>query len=246
MLDMLALNISRDVEGAALFEMGTVFTSENNNARVDERPSLAIGATAHAFSARDTDFYDLKSAVQTLLEKFDARTLYYDRFPAASGLMPAWLHPGRSARAVLDGATIGWFGELHPTEADRRKLKQTILIGEIWLDRLYKQPLRQPAIRELSRYQPVRRDFSLIVPDTVTYAALAQAVDALAIPELQTYAPKEVLRDPKGKLVPAGHYALLLGVVFQSHERTLREEEVQTWSQQIVAALESAGAKLRA
>jgi phenylalanyl-tRNA synthetase beta chain len=92
----------------------------------------------------------------------------------------------------------------------------------------------------------VRRDFSLIVPDTVTYAALAQALDSLAIPELQTYAPKEVLRDAKGKLVPAGHYSLLLGVVFQSHERTLREEEVQTWSQQIVAALESAGGKLRA
>ena len=245
MLDMLALNISRDVEGAALFEMGTVFNSENNNARVDERPSLAIGATGHAFANHDADFYDLKSAFETLLEKFDARSLYYDRFPAASGLMPAWLHPGRSARAVLDGATIGWFGELHPTEADRRKLKQTILIGEIWLDRLYKQPLRQPVIRELSRYQPVRRDFSLIVPDTVTYAALAQAVDALAIPELQSYTPKEVLRDAKGKLAPVGHYSLLLGVVFQSHERTLREEEVQTWSQQIVAALESAGGKLR-
>ncbi len=63
MLDMLALNISRDVEGAALFEMGTVFTSENNNARVDERPSLAIGATGHAFANHDADFYDLKSAV---------------------------------------------------------------------------------------------------------------------------------------------------------------------------------------
>jgi phenylalanyl-tRNA synthetase beta chain len=246
MLDMLALNISRDVEGAALFEMGTVFSSENGNARVDERPAFAIGATGHAFAGHDADFYDFKSAVQSLLEKFASRSLYFDRFPAASGLMPAWLHPGRSARAVLDGGTVAWFGELHPAEADRRKLKQTILLGEVWLDRLYKQQLRQPSIRELSRYQPVRRDFSLIVPDTVTYAALAQALDSLAIPELQTYAPKEVLRDAKGKLVPAGHYSLLLGVVFQSHERTLREEEVQTWSQQIVAALESAGGKLRA
>ncbi|HTW49484.1 MAG TPA: phenylalanine--tRNA ligase subunit beta, partial [Acidobacteriaceae bacterium] len=259
MLQMLALNISRDVEGAALFEMGTAFcgSPDSGYARVDERPSLALGATGRALSRNpaqpEPDFYDLKGAVNTLLGKFSARSLYFDHFPAASGLVPAWLHPGRSARAVMDGATVAWFGQLHPAEAERRKLKQSLFIGEIWLDRLWKQDLRQPVVRELSRFQPVRRDFSLIVPDTVTYSAIASAVDALTIPELLSYAPKEVLRDAKGKagssggakLVPAGHYSLLLGAVFQSHERTLREEEVQSWSQQVVAALESTGARLR-
>jgi phenylalanyl-tRNA synthetase beta chain len=47
-------------------------------------------------------------------------------------------------------------------------------------------------------------------------------------------------------MVPVGHYSLLLGVVFQSHERTLREEELQSWSQQVIAALEATGGKLRA
>jgi len=146
---------------------------------------------------------------------------------------------------VLEGATVAWFGELHPAEAERRKLKQAILLGEIWLDRLYKQPLRQPVMRELSRYQPVRRDFSVILPESVAWATIAGAIRNLAIPELQTFAPKELLRDAKGKLVPAAHYSLLLGVVLQSHERTLREEEVQAWSQQIVCALEAVGGKLR-
>ena len=111
------------------------------------------------------------------------------------------------------------------------------------MDRLYKRELRQPAIEELSRFQPVRRDFSVILPDNVAYAKLADAIDALAIPELGSFEPKEVLRD--GKLAPPGHYSLLLGVVFQSHERTLREEEVQGWSQQVISALEGLGGKLR-
>jgi phenylalanyl-tRNA synthetase beta subunit len=34
-------------------------------------------------------------------------------------------------------------------------------------------------------------------------------------------------------------------VIFQSLDRTLREEETQAWSRQIVAALEAAGARLR-
>jgi phenylalanyl-tRNA synthetase beta chain len=145
----------------------------------------------------------------------------------------------------MDGATVGYFGQLHPSEAERRKLKQAVFIGELYLDRLYKQALRQPVMRELSRFQPVRRDFSLIVPDTMPYAAIADAIAALVLPELQSFASKEILRDPKGKLVPAGHYSLLLGMVFQSLDRTLREEEVQGWSQQVIAAVEKLGGKLR-
>lgn len=241
MLEMLALNISRDTEDAALFETGTVFSGGAD--RVDERLALALGATGKAFGGQEADFYDIKGAMEQLLGKFSARSLYFDRFPAASGLMPAWLHPGRSARVVVDGAAMGFFGELHPAEAERRKLKQKILIGELWLDRLFRQELRQPAVRELSRFQPVRRDFSVLAPQTVTWAAVAAAIEALAIPEMRSFAPKEVLRE--GKQIPAGQYSLLLGVVFQAQERTLREEEVQSWSQQVIAALESLGATLR-
>jgi len=243
MLDMLALNISRDVEGAALFEMGTVFGGSTD--RVEEHPSAAIGASGPAFGGPDITFYDVKGTAETLLGKFAARSLYFDRFPAASGLMPAWLHPGRSARAVLDGATVGWFGQLHPAEAERRKLKQVVWIGEFWLDRLYRQELRQPVIEELSRFQPVRRDFSVLLPDSAAWSSVVDAVQALPIPELRSVAPKEVLRDSKGKLVPQGSYSLLLGIVLQSHERTLREDEVQQWSQQVIAALEAVGGKLR-
>jgi len=71
MLDMLALNISRNVEGAALFEMGTVFSGGAD--RVDERPSLGMGATGHAFGKQETDFYELKGTVEELLHKFAAR-----------------------------------------------------------------------------------------------------------------------------------------------------------------------------
>jgi phenylalanyl-tRNA synthetase beta chain len=117
-----------------------------------------------------------------------------------------------------------------------------VWIGELWLDRLYRQGLRRPVVQELSRFQPVRRDFSVVLPDSVAYAKVVDALQNLAIPELQRIEPKEVLRS---KMVAAGHYSLLLGVVFQSHERTLREEEVQRWSQQVIAALEAAGGKLR-
>jgi phenylalanyl-tRNA synthetase beta chain len=184
--------------------------------------------------------------VEELLGKFAAKSLYFDRFPSDSGLMPAWLHPGRSARAVIDGTTVGYFGELHPAEAQRRKFRQTVYLGEFSLDRLFRQSLRQAVMRELSRFQAVRRDFSFIFADTVSFAQIADALAALKISELQRFDPKEILRDKDGKRVPAGHFSLLLRAVFQAQDRTLQEEELQGWSQRIIAALERLGGKLRA
>ncbi|HUY80705.1 MAG TPA: phenylalanine--tRNA ligase subunit beta [Acidobacteriaceae bacterium] len=238
MVNMLALNLNRDVEDAALYEMGTAFSGSTE--KVDEQPALAIGATGHAFGSAPADFYDLKGTVEALFGTFASRSLYFDAL-----LLPAWLHPGRGARAVLDGSTVAYFGQLHPAEAERRKLKQPVYVGEIYLDRLYKLALRQPAVLELSRYQAVRRDFSLLFPDSVTWAAIDRALGGLNLAELRSFAPKEILRDAKGERVPAGHFSLLLGTVFQSQERTLREEELQQFSQQVIAAMESIGGKLR-
>ena len=159
--------------------------------------------------------------------------------------MPQWLHPGRSARAVVDGLTVGYFGQLHPGEAQRRKLKQPVFVGELYLDRLFRQSLRQPAARELSRYQAVHRDFSFVLPNEVKWAAVAESLEGLAIPEMIAFEPKEILRDPKGERVPPAHYSLLLGAVFQSEAQTLREEDLQRYSSAIVKAVEAKGGRLR-
>ena len=62
----------------------------------------------------------------------------------------------------------------------------------------------------------------------------------------------ENARDPLGKdgkrmagSLPAGHYSILIGVNFQSFTGTLRDEELQGYSDAVVAALESLGGKQR-
>jgi phenylalanyl-tRNA synthetase beta chain len=218
--------------------------------RVDEEQWLAFGATGQLrdglHSSRAVDFYDLKGLVEAITGRFASRSVYFDAFPPESGLLPHWLNAGRAARCVVDGSTIGYFGELHPNESARRKLGQPVLVGEIYLDRLFRQSLRQAAVRELSRYQPVRRDFSLVFPDTVHWDAVGSALAGLEIIELQEYRPAEIFRDAKGNTVPAGHYSMLVATTFQSPDRTLRDEELHAWSNSIVRTLESLGGKLRA
>ncbi|HVC48304.1 MAG TPA: phenylalanine--tRNA ligase subunit beta [Terracidiphilus sp.] len=246
MLASVAGNLHRDVSDVRLFELGTVFSGSTE--KVDERPALAFAAAGSLpqqsalHPARRVDFHDLKGAVEQLLARFQSRAVYFDRFPPEAGITPAWLHPYRSARAVLDGITVGWFGQLHPAEAAARKLKDAVLLGELYLDRLYKLPLHRPAARELSRFQPVRRDFSLILSDATAWETIDQALAALDLPELVEWCLREVFRDAR---LGQKEYSLLLGVTFQAADRTLREEELQAFQDQVVQAVGNAGARLR-
>jgi phenylalanyl-tRNA synthetase beta chain len=215
---------------------------------VDERSALAFGAVGNLpeqsalHAGRAIDFHDVKGVVEQVLELFQARSVYFDRFPSEAGIVPQWLHPYRSARVVVEGTTVGWFGQLHPAEAAARKLKEPVLVGEIYLDRLYKLPLRKPAAREISRFQPVRRDFSLVLGESVTWEKIDLALAGLQIPELVEWRAREVFRDAK---LGAGEYALLLGATFQAADRTLREEELQQFQTRVVEAVAEAGARLR-
>jgi phenylalanyl-tRNA synthetase beta chain len=91
----------------------------------------------------------------------------------------------------------------------------------------------------------VERDFSFSFADAVQWQTIAEAVESLAIPELTRLTPVEIFRDAKSTTVPAGHYALLLRCVFQSNQRTLREDELAQWSSRLIAALGALGAVLR-
>ena len=252
MIAMIASNLHRDVGDVRLFELGAVFSGTTE--KVEERPALAIGAignqpqTGPHQATRALGFYDLKGLVEQLLARFKTRSVYFDNFSSEAGLMPGWLHPYRAARVVADGTTVGWLGQLHPRLAADRKLKGTVLVGELYLDRLFALPQAKPAVREISRYQPVRRDFSLLFPSGVQWSAIDAALTAAAPPELIDWQVREVLHGVKPEASLSGNdqtYSLLLGVTFQATDRTLRDEELQAYAQQVIEAVSGLGGRLR-
>jgi len=248
MVTMLAHNLNRDVREVRLFEQGTVFTAIAEDAGVAstvlERSSLTLGLTGNSatnalYSAADAPFYELKGAIESLLSLTQHPALTFT--PEA----PKWLEPGRSATALIADKPIARFGELAAHEQSARKLRQPVFLAEIDLDLLYSLPLKKVTARDLSRFQAVERDFSFIFPDTMAWATLAAAIHGLAIPELIRLTPVEIFRDSKSKSVPSAHHAILLRCVFQSNERTLREEELSAWWTSIIAALTALGGTIR-
>ena len=241
MLNMLAYNLNRGSDHVRLFEGGNVFEREGTKAT--QRKQICLGMTSPpsqrtlGWSAHDGGFFDVKGDVENLLHAFEWRRLDFDA-PAAE-----YYHPGRAARALMDGALVAQFGQLAPEIASSRKLRQDIFIVELYLHQLYRHGLREPRYRALPRFPAVERDFSFVFDDAVIFEKIRHAVLGLRLPELRNFVPVEVFR---GGSVAVGKYSILLRATFQSHDRTLREEEVAQWSGTIIKGLEGLGGKLRA
>jgi len=246
MLDMLAWNLNRDVPEARLFEMGSVYElgdGSSSEARVEPRRAC-LGATVAAVraslpaggaldvskgeaAAAGETFRGFKGDVESLLAGF-AGQVGYDQETAE------YFHPGRSARARLNGAVVAQFGQIHPEVAAARKLRQDVYLAEFDLEQLYRLGLRPVKFAPLGKYPAVERDFSFVFADAVSFEEISKTVTALGLTELREFRPAEIFR---GGSIAAGKYSVLLRARFQSVERTLREDEVVQWSGRIVAAL---------
>jgi phenylalanyl-tRNA synthetase beta chain len=252
MLNMLAYNLNRGSDNIRLFETGNIFEASAAGTKIGNMPlelkRISIGATGNVDSEvvrglvpgeepRPLTFFDLKGDVENLLAPFSHWTLYYDAQTAD------YYHPGRSARAIMDGAAVAQFGQIHPDVAAARKLRQDVFVAEIYLDRLYPHDLRQARYEALPRFPAVERDFSFVFNDDVEFEKIHQSVCGLGIAELRSFVPVEIFR---GEKVGAGKYSILMRATLQSSERTLRDDEVAQWAAQITKALEALGGVQRA
>jgi len=241
LLNMVSYNLNRGTNDVCLFEAGEVFEKTGDSR--EERRHLCFVATGNALrqsvhaAAQPYTFFHMKGDIEELLAAFQHRFLAFDTN------VPGYFHPGRAARAVIDGETVAYLGQLHPDQATARKLRQEVFLAEVMLDRLYEHSLREPRYQRISKFPAVGRDFSFVFDDAVAFDKIKSAVAALGIAELTAFAPGEIFR---GEKVGSGKYSALLHSEFQSKERTLRDDEVAQWSAQIVGKLEALGGTLRA
>ncbi len=241
LINMVSYNLNRGTTNVRLFETGEVFQKLGDG--LDEHRHLGFAATGDLIpksmhsAAQPYTFFHMKGDIEALLGAFEHQSLDFDAD------VPEYFHPGRAARAVMDGETIAYFGQLRPEQAAARKLRQEVYIAEVMLDRLYRHPLREPRYQRISKFPAVERDFSFVFDDGVTFERIQSAIADLGLTELQSFIPAEIYC---GEKVGAAKYSVLLHAEFQSQERTLRDDEVAQWSAQIIARLEALGGVLRA
>lgn len=247
MIHTLKWNLDRYRSDLMLYEMGRIYSSRDASLP-DERRVLLLGSTGnrepetlHSGKTKLT-FFDVKGDVEELLGCFDLPGLRFETSDAG------YLEGNLAGRFIAGDLTVATLGRLREDLARGYKLRQTVWLAEIELQALLSAALRQKSFKPVSKFPPVERDFSLVVPGSTAYRRVEETIRALGIDEIQSMTPVE--RRPSGELptgiIPAGHASLLLRITFQSPTRTLASDEVESQSRRIVEALEPLGVQIRA
>ena len=180
LVQVLQYNLARKAGRVRVFELGrvalrdtSVVAGELTVAGIHQPmriAALAYGpamATQWGVKERAVDFFDIKGDVEALLAP---------RQPVFEAVAHPALHPGRSARVLLDGQVIGVIGELHPRWRQAYDLPQPPVLVELDLAAVQAQPV--PAAQAIPRHQSIWRDLALVVPEASTHDGLISALRA--------------------------------------------------------------------
>ncbi|HQE15597.1 MAG TPA: phenylalanine--tRNA ligase subunit beta [Mycobacterium sp.] len=150
-------------------------------------------------------------------------------------------HPGRCAAVLVDGAVVGYAGQLHPAVVERSGLPKGTCAAELNLDAI---PLTETlAAPVVSPFPAVFQDLSLVVDAAVSAQSVVDAVRNGAGELLEDVALFDVFTGPQ---VGEGRKSLTLALRFRAADRTLTEDEASAARDSAVAlAGELFGAQLR-
>ncbi|MFC5523794.1 phenylalanine--tRNA ligase subunit beta [Polaromonas jejuensis] len=251
LLQVLKFNLDRKAPRVNVFELGRVFLRDAQSQNTDttvagfKQPMRVAGLAYGPRAAlhwgqpdKAVDFFDVKGDVEALLAPLKAVFA-----PAAHPAM----HPGRCASVSVAGQQIGYVGELHPQWRQGYDLAQAPILFELELDAVLQRQV--PVFRAVSKLQPVERDIAVIVPESVTHAALMAAIYGANTQGLLKGATLfDVYRPQQGSAsMQLGEKSLAVRLVISSDAATLNDEAIEAAVQAVLAHLQNQlQARLRA
>ncbi len=230
LIDAVSHNRRHGMRDVRLFEIGTRF-SASAETRSAGMAWTGLATPDHwSGGRRDVNFFDIKGVIEQTISLTSAT-------PTFVAVETPVLVSGRAARVEIDGQSIGVLGQLAPERAEARQLPAAdpIYVAEIDLDALTRlapdHPIRS---KPLPRFPSVVRDVSILVDDSLSAETVRGTIRAAApatlvhVREFDRY---------QGKGIPDGKVSVSLRLTFQSPDRTLTDDEVQTAMNGIVATL---------
>ena len=231
-------NQNRQQSRVRLFETGQRFIpSDQGLQQQDVFAGLIYGARhPESWHGKDqpVDYFDAKGDLESLLQMGGQSF----SFEAAEHLA---LHPGQSAAIKLDGATVGYLGAMHPGLVKDLDLHGPVFMFEVDLASISMGLL--PAYQTLSKFPEMRRDLAIVLDQQISVAKVTDYIQFSAGEWLKSVRLFDVYQGPG---IEAGQKSLALGLTWQHPERTLTDDEVNQWVEQVIKHLaQHAGASLR-
>lgn len=240
-------NLNRQQNRVRLFETGLRFLQPPNQGELEidqvTQEMMLAGVVCGPRSVENwanddnsVDFFDMKGDVEALLSLAGG----VSEFEINSGQHPA-LHPGQTAEIRRSDELVGTIGLMHPSVQKNLGIGPNVYLFELRVAVLLEKPL--PNASNLSKFPEVRRDIAIIVDEAVSAREINACIESSQIGAFKNLKLFDVYQ---GKGIDPNRKSVALGLTFQDASRTLTDEEINGFVDQIVEILtNNLGASLR-
>ena len=173
----------------------------------------------------EIDFFDLKGSLVSLFEKlhFDVSLLSFEPLDTST-----LFQKGAAAEIFYQKRPMGRGGKISLQVQERFDVRgndQSIFLCELDVPRIQSLVNSCPKFKAIPRYPSIQRDLSLLLPEgeDVSYDKLVRFIE-----QKGTSLLKEVSLFDRyvGDPIPEGHVSLSFRLIYNSSDRTLKDEEV--------------------
>ncbi|WP_345971099.1 phenylalanine--tRNA ligase subunit beta [Sulfurimonas sp. HSL1-6] len=140
-------------------------------------------------------------------------------------------HPYQAAAVYQKGLKIGEMFTLHPTLQAEMDLPRTVMFEGSFDALAFERVEAKP----YSKYQASHRDLSILMPQAMAYAKVAEVIEGSRSGEIVRFYPVDRYTDE----TLGDQMSLTLRFVLQSQEKTLEEEEITAAMEGVLAALQN-------
>lgn len=240
MLEVLARNYNRSVEGVRAFEIGKVFSKNyiQPEGLPDECFDLSLG-----IYGKDESFFTLKGMIECMFDMMGIKDVSY----IAESEYGVY-HPGRCARVVKvtdkgEEVELGIMGEVHPDVASNYGIGDKAYCGEFFLDRLIEFSSREIQYSKPPKYPSTSRDIAMVVSESTPVAEIEKVIKEAGTEILRSVKLFDIYR---GIQVGAGKKSVAYSLTYRHDDRTLTDVETEEAHAKVVEALKNnLGASIR-
>lgn len=227
--------------GIKIYELGTVYRTEKNKTK-EERMISGIIASKNE-KMKGEKFYELKGVIDMLFSKLGITECWYDDFKAT----PEWTddifwQKGSSAEIKINGTEIGFLGRVNSEILNSLNIKGVVAAFNLNFELILKLAREELIYEPPSPYPAAIRDLSVLVDKTDRMTDVLNTIETaggelvIDVDMFDMYEGEGVSEDKK---------SLAFHIIFQSYEKTLKDEEVDKVFKKIIKELENKNWEVR-
>lgn len=235
LLDIVRKNLARSIKDMAFFEVGPNFIGLNTEATY--LTAILTGSynnkNPHSMG-RSYDIFDLKSDLENI---FDYAGLSIEKCIVPNQATPLYYHPTRSVNLALGKNLLGSFGQIHPKILKHYDIKEDVFAFELNITNL-PAPKAKFGKRDefiISDYQANFRDYAFIITHDQPVGEIISYINNFNKKLVKSVILFDIY---SGDKLSSGKKSIAIRVGLQADDRTLNEDNLNSFSKDLVTAIE--------